>query len=121
MTLSREDFRMVDIHLNQELVDILEKNIKRQRLAVNLRLSITRLIDSFNRSPEEFTQKLLDNLSRVKIIKRRNQMVKRITVGFQVDDLSQLDKLLGQLKDRKVKLNRQDLIRFSLLLSFNLE
>lgn len=120
MMISNENFRMVDVNLNQELVDILGKNIERYKFTVNSQLAIKKLIDSFDRSPEEFTQKLLDNLSRVKVVKGKHQLAKRTTVGFHVDDLSRLNRLLQRLTNRIVDLTRQDLIRFSLLLWLDL-
>jgi len=114
--ISGKNFRMVDVHLNQELVDTLGEKIDRRRFTANLQLAIKRLINSFDKSPEEFTQKLLDNRSRVKVGKFKHQLVKRITVEFQVDDLSRLDRLLQRLKNQGINLYRQDLIRLSLLL-----
>lgn len=118
--INRKNFRTVDVDLNQELVDTLGKKIESGRFSANLRLSLERLIDSFDRSPEEFSQKLLDNLSRVKVVKWRHQVIKRMTVGVDVDDLSELDRLVRQLQNRIVGLNRQDLMRFSLLLWLDL-
>ena len=109
-------FRMVDIDLNQEAVDALGGNVGGQSVSANSRLSVRRLLDSFDQSPSEMTRKLLDNLRRVKVYKGRHQVVKRVTIRFKVDDLSRLDRLVLQLKQRTSDINRQDLIRLGLLL-----
>ena len=109
-------FRTVDIDLNQEAVDALGENVGGQSVSANSRLSVSRLLDSFDQSPSEMTRKLLDNLRRVKVYKGRHQVVKRVTIRFKVDDLSRLDSLVLQLKQRTSDINRQDLVRLGLLL-----
>lgn len=112
----RAELKSVDVCLNQELVDALAEDLATRRFSARLRLATRQMIDSCEESPKEVTRELTANAHRARIRGRRRQTVKRITVGFRVDELLRLDSTLERLRKRMGGLNRQELMRLSLLL-----
>ncbi len=106
----------LDLNLTRQAADVLEGPLEANRANLYVQSSLSRLLDAFERSPSEFTQKLSDNLRAVRAPKGAGEIVKRITVAVPEEDLTRLDQVASQLRARAGKVGRQDLIRLSLLL-----
>jgi len=110
----REDIKRFDLMLDESLYESWKEAIYDRRFSLQIRLATKRLIDSFEGSPEGVTGKLRRRLPQLRSLSQK-PLRKRLTIEFQVEDLSKVKQITEYSREQGLKLSRQDILKFALL------